>query len=206
MGEYLRKVLVQAEADTTDWERYIGPLQFSHNTGVHKATMISPFYTMFGYDPKAPMWTDQRGLDFEQEVEGDPTMHLRKTQQLLRSMAYHNNQHYRQKYLDQQMGLPQPKVGYQEGQLVWVRVHAPSVPNRKLAPRWEEGRVIKHVHENTYKVWRAHWRRKTITVNVTDLKPRTQGEEPPAEDAESEEEQEQAQEDAESEEEQSDQD
>ena len=182
MVAYLRKVIAQAEEDTTSWEKYIGPLMFSHNTAVHKATMASPFYTMFGYDPKAPMWPDQKVLNFEDDVKGDPLQHLRTTQRVVRSQAHHNNQHYREQYLDQQVKGPRKVYTFSEGDLVWIRIHAPGVPNKKLAPQWEEGRIVEVLHDNVYRVSRPRRRRhKQTTANVRDLKPRVVEEDAPEE-------------------------
>ena len=58
--------------------------------------MATMFYTMFGYDPGAPLWLDQKVVNFREEIEGDPVMHLRKMQQLARAQVHHNNQHYQQ--------------------------------------------------------------------------------------------------------------
>jgi len=53
MKAYLKKMLIAAKESTVHWSKYIGPLMFSHNTAVHKATLVTPFYAMFGYDARA---------------------------------------------------------------------------------------------------------------------------------------------------------
>lgn len=173
MVGYLRKAIEQAQEHTTGWEKFIGPLMLSHNTAVHKATMATPFYTMFGYDPKTPLWPDQEVLNFEEDVQGDPIQHLRRTQQVVRAQAHHNNQHYREQYLDQHTQKPAAPTTYHVGQLVWLRVHAPNVPNKKLAHKWEEGQIIQQLHEQVYRVKRPNRRRhKEATINARDIKPR----------------------------------
>jgi transposase InsO family protein len=56
MNVYLRKTFPQASESMVDWQQYIRPLIFSHNMMVHKATLCTPFYIMFNYDPRASLW------------------------------------------------------------------------------------------------------------------------------------------------------
>ena len=91
----------QAKEKSMQWEPYIAPLMFSYNTACHRATKESPFLTLFGYDPRAPLWPegDIFSADFDQEdVRKDPLRALHFTQQRVRAAAHHNNQHYRLDY------------------------------------------------------------------------------------------------------------
>jgi hypothetical protein len=81
MNAYLRKTICQASESTVDWQQYIGPLMFSHNTAVHKAMLCTPFYSMFSYDPRMPLW--QGGYIFPEDGDFiddrvDPQIHLWK--------------------------------------------------------------------------------------------------------------------------------
>ena len=101
MSNYLRKMILQAEEATTEWQQYLGPLMFSHNTAVHKATMTSPFYAMLGYNPRAPLWPDNALLEEEEDTPAGTNHVLRhqQMQQLVRSQVVHNNQHHKDQYL-----------------------------------------------------------------------------------------------------------
>ena len=55
MAHYLCTAISESQKSTLDWELYLGPLMFSYNTAVHKSTLQTPFYTLFGYDPRVPL-------------------------------------------------------------------------------------------------------------------------------------------------------
>jgi hypothetical protein len=44
---------------------------FSHNMAVHKGTLTTPFYAMFGYDPRALLWPDRDMFPEDREVEDE---------------------------------------------------------------------------------------------------------------------------------------
>jgi transposase InsO family protein len=73
MGQYLCTSLVEAEKTNVEWELYIGPLSFAHNTAVHKATRQTPFYTMFGHNPRSPLWPEFEVLKDADYVNKDIT-------------------------------------------------------------------------------------------------------------------------------------
>jgi transposase InsO family protein len=176
MGHYLRAVVAQHELTSLDWEPYLGPLMFSHNTAVHKATMTTPHYTMFGYDPRAPLWPDQDVLawDTDEVVKGDPTAQLRTTQHLIRQTAHHNNQHYRDQYADDRAKHTVTQVPvYRPGQRVLVQIEAPKKgTNKKLEPKWEDGEIIEQTSLSTYKVRRlTRKRKKESNLNAERIKP-----------------------------------
>ena len=121
------------------------------------------------------MWLDQEVVNFWEEIKGNPVMHLRKMQQLARAQVHHNNQHYRQQYLYQQVQGPPAPVTYAPGQAVWIRLRATNATNKKFAQQWEEGRVIRQLHEHVYRISRPNRNRhKEATVNAQDLKPRVE--------------------------------
>jgi hypothetical protein len=52
---------------------------FSHNRVVHKATLCMPFYNMFGYNPRAPLWPDGDIFPEDGDIindQVDPQLHL----------------------------------------------------------------------------------------------------------------------------------
>ena len=58
LAHYLCCALRDAEKSTIEWEYYLPALMLSHNTAVNAATRQSPFTTMFGYNPRLPLWPD----------------------------------------------------------------------------------------------------------------------------------------------------
>jgi hypothetical protein len=179
LAHYLATAIVEAESSTLDWELYLGPLMFSYNTAVHKSTKVSPFQATFGYDPRVPLWEGmQHPLDEELQGDGSFADHLariRQTQHSARKIVYQNNQHARQEYQDQHdkhkaCELP----SFRPGDLVWVKNNQRNWPNPKLGPKWEKGTIIERKSHAVYKVRRdERKRRKIITMNAQQLKPRS---------------------------------
>ena len=40
--------------ETLDWEKYIFPLKYSHNTAIHASTLHSPYYITYNTTPRMP--------------------------------------------------------------------------------------------------------------------------------------------------------
>ena len=56
---------------------------------------------------------------------------------------------------------------------MWVKVNVKPVPNPKLTPDGEAGIILERLSASTYKVLRPdRRRRKMVTLNVTQLRPR----------------------------------
>ena len=179
MAHYLTTTVHQAQSSQLDWELLLGPLMLSFNTAVHKSTRNTPFYTMFGYDPRVPLWNDADITKFDQEVshpdQARALLHLRQAQTLARQAAHNSNQHAREQYTAQynkhnHTALPT----YQPGDHVWLRFNDVNEPNRKLSVKWEPA-VIENATDNpaVFKVLRLNRKRKPrITINVQQMKPR----------------------------------
>jgi len=180
MQHYLAKVILQAQESTVDWEKYITPLMISHNTAVHKATMTTPHYAMFGYDPRVPLWPDGQVLDFE-DISDNPLADLRRTQEVIRATVHHNNQHYREDYktaYDKRRRVEQST--FKVGDLVWCKIHASNDVNKKLAAKWEEGIIYMVKQLEVYVVSRpGRKRHRHVTLGSADLRPRMAGQPPP---------------------------
>ena len=184
MKAFLIKVRIQAKEDTVHWSKYIGPLMFSHNTAVHKATLTTPFYAMFGYDPRAQEWPEGRVLDFETEdLTGNPLAQLHRTTQIVRATARHNNQHAQEAAQRAHARAHRTRTTkFFPDQPIWVQLHATNEVNKKLADQWEEGEIVEQVSPESWKVLRLQRRRRRYaTINVFHLKPRSAEKEAEAE-------------------------
>ena len=178
MAHYLRTAISESKKSTLDWELYLGPLMFAYNTAVHKSTLQSPFYTMFGYDPRVPLWDSQDLLSADERVadrtQAQVLFDIRRTQAAARQIAVSNQQHAQQKQLQGYERSFKPQFSeFQPGDLVWVKTTQVSEPNQKLAPSWEAGIIMERLSAATYKVKReARTRKKLATLNIQRLKPR----------------------------------
>ena len=185
MVAYLGKFCKQAEQRTVDWECLIGPLTFWHNTACNKATMTSPFYAMFGYDPNAPLWPEGdvflRNAEAQEEdsADSDPLAAFHKTQQLVRQAALNSNQHYRAQYQDQYNNSRAVKPAlFKPDQPVYVLITASNDENKKIAPKWREATIVGQVHDSVFRVHILGRKRKAYTnLNADKIKPRLEEEE-----------------------------
>jgi hypothetical protein len=186
LAHYLRTVIVEADRSTLDWEMYLGPLTFSHNTAVHKATKMTPFYTTFGYDPRVPLWEtgDLLSKDYFPTIEhdsmADAYVKIRTAQDAARKVVQNNSQHAKEQQAQQHDRANKTEIpSYKVGDLVWVKMVPEKLPNKmrgnvKLAPKWEEGVIIERMGFAIYRVRRdGRKRKKLATLNATKLKPRT---------------------------------
>ena len=186
MGAYLRTMIAANDNSIKNWEILLGPLMLAHNTAVHKATRVTPFYSMFGYDPRIPLWPDMTVLDdsLRRQAKGSKReeedflqdFHDRQTQ--ARRITQQNNTMERERY------AKAPDVSepiFHPGQKVWIRATIIQGFNAKLRPRWEKAIIMNEPHPNVFKVRRFKGKRRTKTINHAAIRPRVDGEEEPQE-------------------------
>ena len=201
MGHFLRTILHEAEATTIDWETYLGPLMFSHNTAVHKSTKLTPFATTFGYDPRVPLWDTGRVLEgFNSPHKIQEEDDLRRTQQQQRRsrrMVVNNSQQAKEEQArsyDKRHKAVMPD--FKAGDPVWTVIRGQTFSNYKLAPKFEKATIVEKVGPVVYKIERLNrpTRSKFRTVNVADMKPRGEQEEDEEVESEDEDQEEQCEE------------
>ena len=176
MAMYFRSIMKMEGAEMGGWEPYLLPLMISYNTAVHKSTLQAPFYTMFGFDHRIPLWDTEDILEEDEgagETVAQNMLRLRRTQQKVRRQAQANNTLAREAYTDQHNKTATDFPDYQKGQQVWIRRLETAQKNPKLNPKWEEGEIVERMSESTYKVLRpGRKRRAYATINVKHIKPR----------------------------------
>ena len=180
MKAYLTKILAQAKKSTLDWEYYLTALQFSHNTAVHKATKVTPFYATFGYDPRVPLWNLDVFESFKNTDRGKEQANAYysqvKAQHEARNIVHQNLQHAKdeqKKSFESSYKTAIPE--FKEGDRCWVKINNVNDPNPKLAPCYEEGTIVERMSFATYRVRRdARSRKKLATLNASQLKPWTE--------------------------------
>ena len=181
MANFLKKAIEDAKASTLDWELYLGPLMFSYNTAVNKSTLVSPFHATFGYDPRVPLWDTPEDLlqhdsNIQQPSTADKLHQIRKAQWTARQLVHHNGQAAKEeqaRYFDKANNVQLPD--FKPGDKVWCRIQPKPGTNPKLHVAWEEGVVKERLSSATFKVSRPNRQRKKLaTLNVQQLKPRTE--------------------------------
>jgi transposase InsO family protein len=116
LAHYLRTILAEAHKSTIDWELYLAPLVFSHNTAVHKSARVSPFYTTFGYDPRVPMWDDhglleELGQEIKKHGHADNYYRLKSAQNTARRTVQNNLQHAQEEQARAHAKANTPEIG-----------------------------------------------------------------------------------------------
>ena len=194
LKHYLATAIIDAEASTLDWQLYIGPLMFSYNTAVSSTTKVTPFDALFGYDPRAPLWSSEylepNANNLKNASFQDYLHQIRKAQAATRNIVHHNNQHTRQQYKDaHDRNAMDTAPDYQPGDLVWARINDRRMPNQKIFKKWEKAVIVSRATETTFVVKReGRKRNKLRTLNYKQLKARTPDAQPPPAPQEEEEE------------------
>ena len=184
LAHILKTAIYANSKDPLDWELHLGPVQLCYNSAVHKSTRVSPFYATFGHDARIPLWDGPIDIADEEITDAryaEYLLKLRTAQYAARKAVQSNTGHARDVY--KQNFDKTNRVAFTQfavGDTVWVRINdrkAAGRANPKLAARWEPGTIVEHVKLATYRVSRINRkRRKVITLNVQQLKPRRDAE------------------------------
>ena len=172
MQQYLRSVLLEAKRSQMDWQSYILPLQFSHNTAVQKSTKVSPHYALFGYDPRVPLWETGDVIDFKSHSAADQYFRTQNVHFQLNRIITNNLQHAREQQKSTHDRDAAGPVVYNVGDACWTRINTRPGPNPKLSKMWEKATVVERCGEYVYKVRRENRRiKKLAKVNIQQMKP-----------------------------------
>ena len=176
MAQYLTTMIASSDKTIKEWESMLGPLMLAHNTAVHRATRMTPFYAMFGYDPNLPLWPDMEVLDETFRVspakttEEEALRAFHRRQAAARMLAGTNNTAERQRYAREPAD---DGPAFLKQQKVWIRTTLMPGKNQKLRPRWEKAIIIEETHPSVFKVRRFKGNKRTKTLNAERIRPRT---------------------------------
>ena len=189
IDNYLRTAILEAGKTTIDWKLYLGPLQLSYNTAVHRATKVSPFRALLGYNPRAPLWDDLGELlekDYAAVKQPADRDYLHDWQDRHRAThrIVHSNNLEDQDRRRRAAGCDDDSVpttaNFHVGQKVWAKLHESNASNRKLAAKWEPAEILERISNTTFAVRRSNRRRtRRIVLNAGHLKPLIAGSPPP---------------------------
>ena len=173
MTSFLKKAIADAGSSTLDWELYLGPLMLSYNSGINKATRVTPFYATFGYNPATPLWSQdfgESGPVANHDYASDLAK-LRHAQHAAHKLIFARDQRSRRSSPTDE---PRTFTQFSKHDRVWVKINADTAPNPKLNQDFEPGIILTRSGDATYKVLRhERRRRKQKTINISQLIPRT---------------------------------
>ena len=126
---------------TLDWESYLPMLQLSYNAHVHRGTKESPFYMLYGRDPRLPYTNFRKNITYGQGYAAAQMKALHEAH----TRAIENMQEaeeIRKEYYNKKAQERQFHIGDR------ILVHFPSTPkgiNRKFYKAWKICKVVAKV-------------------------------------------------------------
>ena len=153
------------DRENNNWDKFVLPVVFAYNTGIHATTGYSSFQLQFGRDPSLP--TDEPLTSFTFNKPQDYYGQLKKSLQIIQPQERNNvnirQQLYKNRY-DKQRGDPH----YEIDDLVLIKIYGPKT---KLDPKYSVTPkvIIKKQHP-------IYWVKDEDTqvesrVHVNDLRP-----------------------------------
>ena len=136
--------------DTLNWEEFLEPLKFAHNTSVSRSTMHTPFYLLFTHDPTMP-WalTNPNRNSIPMNANGDRFRAMLKA----REIVMKTNEDARRAY-EEYYNRKATTRSLDPGDMVLV--HFPNAPpgtNRKLWRPWQGNyRVVRQLDKGVVMV------------------------------------------------------
>ena len=157
--------------DHNDWENRIRPVCVAYNSSTQTTTGFSPFYLMFGRQPRLPIDLTYGSMPTKKQYVSEYVKTLNSSLE----EAYQNVKHNVTGIQDRQKEQYDKTVrgdAYQVGDLVWL--HNPVVPrsqSKKFHRSWiGPYRIIECVSTTNYRIQSLLTRKKVI-VHFNRLKP-----------------------------------
>ncbi len=165
IAKYLRNLV---RDDTLDWEQYLCPLMFSYNTSFHRSIKTTPFFIMFGIEPRLPAFP---GQDLCRKYYGESTS-AQLHQRLLyaRDIARRNNKNSTEER-EEDFNKKAQLHNYQIEQLVLLDEHSFLHKNTKLALKWSGPHRILHFKGPVKVELLLKDKKKHLLVHVNWIKP-----------------------------------
>ncbi|XP_028298451.1 uncharacterized protein LOC114460741 [Gouania willdenowi] len=119
------------------WPRHLPQLTYAYNTTVHQSTGMTPYFLMFGRQPRLPV-DFLLGADVEEVEEGQGDSWVQEHQELLEEAYSHVQQRLaaRKQCRDQRQENETRDPSLSEGDLVYVRNHGVKGRN-KIQDVWD---------------------------------------------------------------------
>ena len=157
-----------------DWEDHLRPLCMAYNSSVQATTGYSPFYLMFGRQPRMPI--DIMYGDPPSTEEPETTQAFAQKLKFRLQHAYGRVRSEMGSRLDRQKELYDRRVHgnpYNKDDLVWL--HSKAIPRgvgRKLHRQWTGPfRILKKLSDAVYRLQNPRLPRQRLVVHFDRLKP-----------------------------------
>ncbi|HIC32248.1 MAG TPA: hypothetical protein EYO76_10055, partial [Flavobacteriaceae bacterium] len=128
----LKRFLTAFSTDTFNWEQFVPALCFSYNTAIHRATALSPFSVVYGYNPNMPYF--DLGLEAKDYSDEGADKILKRMETARYFAAKHNLSVDKRRRREAQASNTHI---YKEGDLALVWRPPSRKVNAKLYRKWQ---------------------------------------------------------------------
>jgi hypothetical protein len=147
-----------------DWEQYLPLLLYAYRTSQHSSTKFSPYFLMFGKEPKSLLTSDSPPGYDANTYGSQLTMKLAKLFDLVDSNLTEAADRQKKGY----DSSTQKRVSFHKEDHIWL-----SDPTaRKLSPRWESGWKVASepkINSPVLKIQHNDGRHRTVHINRVRL-------------------------------------
>ena len=168
LGTLLR---VLAKKSTKGWDELLSHAEFAYNRAPSKATGLSPFQVVYGFNPCTPI--DLTPLPTPTKFSWEAEKRVKEIQELhaqVRARIERVNDQTKDR-----VNKHRKKVHFEPGDLVWIHLRKERFPSKrrsKLLPRSDGPfKILERVNPNAYKVDLPGEYGVSATFNVADLRP-----------------------------------
>ncbi|GJV06738.1 putative gag-pol polyprotein [Tanacetum coccineum] len=175
LGSLLRALIT---ANLKQWEDLLPRAEFAYNRAPSKTTGISPFMAVYGLNPTTPL--DLAALDTSTKFSKDASelaADIKSIHQRIHDKIAKTNELIKYRH-----DKGRKHVLFKPGDLVWLHFRKERFPSKrrsKLSPRSEGPfKVLAKVNDNAYTIDLPGSSTASATINVADLQPYYDPEEP----------------------------
>ena len=170
--KYLKTIM--EDGNTLDWEKYLAPLELAYNTGIHSASLHSPFFLTFLHEPRLPFFdAGQQKTLYTDDYATDCIARLRATYRLVQSNIEESN-----RVNQDQHNKGAKHVEFSVGERILVAFPFKELKegrkqNKKLTRPYSDGFVIdEKIGEYTYVIRNVtNGRRHTVHADLLKARP-----------------------------------
>lgn len=158
----------------TDWDQYINACQFAYRSAINSTTGYSPFYLVYGREPRFPMDIMLQRREYY-ENNDDYISKLLQRINIAHDIARANLLHRKEKLQSESETL-NFRLDYNFGDKVWLMVPDSKIGlSNKFRSRWVEYSILERVSVVNYRICRVlpNGDNEIKLVNVRRLKPAT---------------------------------
>ena len=177
-GTLIRILKMYVSENQTDWDLFLCRVLFAYRTSYHESIGDSPFYLVYGRDPKIP--AEVKFLEGKVRLKrGNLNEYRRKLMyELLQSrmQVYSRLKQVQERIIASKENEQRKAISFMYGEPVWLFCYFRKSNDQdtrisKLSTKWHGPyRIVGQISENVYKLAVQNRSKRFINVNVNRLK------------------------------------